>query len=245
MLHHIMKWTFDVLGGTDSCDYDANGGPITAYSPMRAECHLHPARLRFSNHITGECVKELRALSAPVGGFRGVMIIRDPLDMVLSSYIYHHRGGEIYTALGINMPVMPPEEGIPEMGNRMINVIIDMANAYKAAQSDMMIIRFETITKNSANFNQTIKDMVHFLFQDEITHEQRQAILDATVAEGINRADKAGLSWQYQDGGEPDHSNDDADMVENAKYLHLMNPDLYKDFVYYRHLLGYEKGTYS
>eukprot|EP00913_Durusdinium_trenchii_P012392 g11633.t1 len=37
MLHHIMKWTFDVLGGTDSCDYDANGGPITAYSPMRAE----------------------------------------------------------------------------------------------------------------------------------------------------------------------------------------------------------------
>ncbi|CAK9110965.1 unnamed protein product [Durusdinium trenchii] len=219
MLHHIMKWTFDVLGGTDSCDYDANGGPITAYSPMRAECHLHPARLRFSNHITGECVKELRALSAPVGG-------------------------EIYTALGINMPVMPPEEGIPEMGNRMINVIIDMANAYKAAQSDMMIIRFETITKNSANFNQTIKelDMVHFLFQDEITHEQRQAILDATVAEDINRADKAGLSWQYQDGGEPDHSNDDADMVENAKYLHLMNPDLYKDFVYYRHLLGYEKG---
>ena len=80
MLHHIMKWTFDVLGGTDSCDYDANGCPITAYSPMRAECHLHPARLRFSNHITGECVKELRALSAPVGGFRGVMIIRDPLD---------------------------------------------------------------------------------------------------------------------------------------------------------------------
>ena len=80
-------------------------------------------------------------------------------DMVLSSYIYHHRGGEIYTALGINMPVMPPEEGIPEMGNRMINVIIDMANAYKAAQSDMMIIRFETITKNSANFNQTIKEL--------------------------------------------------------------------------------------
>lgn len=79
--------------------------------------------------------------------------------MVLSSYIYHHRGGEIYTALGINMPVMPPEEGIPEMGNRMINVIIDMANAYKAAQSDMMIIRFETITKNSANFNQTIKEL--------------------------------------------------------------------------------------
>ena len=36
-----------------------------------------------------------------------VMIVRDPLEMVASSYCYHHRGAE---------PHNPMQKGIPEMG---------------------------------------------------------------------------------------------------------------------------------
>ena len=41
---------------------------------------------------------------------RGVMIVRDPLEMVVSAYVYHHRGAEDGNPMQIGIPQMGPEE---------------------------------------------------------------------------------------------------------------------------------------
>ena len=159
MLHNIMRRAFDILGGMDSCNYAGGGGPLTSKAPRHQDCHLHPARIRFTHHTSGDDVRELRGLTAGAGGFRGVMMIRDPLDMIVSSYVYHHRGAEATTELGVNMTEMNPERGIPEMANRMFDVISTMVDAYKVRKPDMMAVRFETITSSSQSFNRTVQEL--------------------------------------------------------------------------------------
>ena len=44
------------------------------------------------------------------GDLRGVMIVRDPLEMVVSAYVYHHRGAEVDNPLEFGIPLMGPEE---------------------------------------------------------------------------------------------------------------------------------------
>ncbi|CAK9094513.1 unnamed protein product [Durusdinium trenchii] len=159
LLRHIMMRTFDVLGGMDSCNYNTTGGQLTSFSPMRSDCQLHPARLRYDNHVSGEVIQELRALTQHAGGFRGVLTVRDPLEMVVSAYVYHHRGNEPNTGLGMNIAQMGPEKGVPEMARRMIKTVHYMVDAYKVAPPDMYIIRFEIITNSSKNFNRTIQEL--------------------------------------------------------------------------------------
>ena len=67
-------------------------------------------------------------------------MIRDPLDMIVSSYVYHHRGAEATTVLGVNITDMNPERGIPEMANRMLEVISTMVDSYKVSNPDMMAV---------------------------------------------------------------------------------------------------------
>ncbi|CAK9006148.1 unnamed protein product [Durusdinium trenchii] len=237
MLHNIMRRAFDILGGMDSCNYAGGGGPLTSKAPRHQDCHLHPARIRFTHHTSGDDVRELRGLTAGAGGFRGVMMIRDPLDMIVSSYVYHHRGAEATTELGVNMTEMNPERGIPEMANRMFDVISTMVDAYKVRKPDMMAVRFETITSSSQSFNRTVQEIVRFMFRDEITEKQRQAILDDAVNEDLNRGDENGLAFQEHPRERPDavnafnHTNDDEEMVETRKYLPLVKPHIYAEIL--------------
>ena len=158
MLHNTMRRAFDVLGGMDSCNYDRGGGPITSVAPKHQDCHLHPARIRYTHHMSGDDLRELRGLTSGAGGFRGVMMIRDPLDMIISSYVYHHRGAEADTELGVNMTEMSPEVGIPEMADRMYAVLSPMVDAYKVMKPDMMAARFEDFTRSSKSFNRTVEE---------------------------------------------------------------------------------------
>ena len=48
--------------------------------------------LGFHNHINGPDLTEIRKEAASKGGLRGVMIIRDPLDMLASAYCYYSAG---------------------------------------------------------------------------------------------------------------------------------------------------------
>jgi hypothetical protein len=45
-----------------------------------------------------------------ISDLRGVMIVRDPLEMVVSAYVYHHRGAEDGNPMQIGIPQMGPEE---------------------------------------------------------------------------------------------------------------------------------------
>ncbi|CAK8997033.1 unnamed protein product [Durusdinium trenchii] len=175
LLRNVMEWTFDALGAKESCQYGGMGAPITFYTPEHTDCAEHPSSIRFDNHIDAGTISELRKETQNTGGFHGVMMIRDPVDMVISAYSYHHRGAEpdnTYYSMG--MPELNPGEGIPVMAVRMLPIVFEMVQAAKKAEPEVMVVSFEKMTKSSANFNHTVQEIVNFLFTDEITKLDQQ-----------------------------------------------------------------------
>ena len=90
---------------------------------------------------------------------------------------------------------------------------------------------------------QPVQEMVRFLFGDDITERQRQAILDSAVAEDL-QAGENGLSWHLphnsmEQAAYGNHTNDDEDMMEARNYLPLVDPDLLAKFQLLRAELGY------
>ena len=88
LLRNTMRRIFDSLGATDSCNYGHGGGFITSKVTLDSigqvlDCAVHPVNLRFHNHIGAEPILELRRQKQP---FRGVMGVRDPFEMIISSY---------------------------------------------------------------------------------------------------------------------------------------------------------------
>ena len=88
LLRNTMRRIFDSLGATDSCNYGGSGGRITSKATRDfigrvSDCAVHPANLRFHNSIRAEPILELRQQKQP---FRGVMGVRDPFEMIISSY---------------------------------------------------------------------------------------------------------------------------------------------------------------
>ena len=90
LLRNTMRWIFDSLGATDSCNYHG-GGLITSNVTLdpigqALHCAVHPVNLRFDNHISADPILELRQQTKDKEMFRGVMAVRDPLEMIVSSY---------------------------------------------------------------------------------------------------------------------------------------------------------------
>ena len=72
------------------------------------------------------------------------------------------------------MVELTPAEGVPAMASRMLDTVEVMVQAAKNAEPDVMLVSFERMTKSSASFNQTVQDMVEFLFTDEISKLDQQ-----------------------------------------------------------------------
>ena len=91
LLLYVMRWIFDSLGATDSCNYGNNPLQITSKATFDSQghvldCAVHPVNVRFSVMSSVATILELRQQTADKERFRGVMIIRDPFEMIVSAY---------------------------------------------------------------------------------------------------------------------------------------------------------------
>ena len=91
LLRNTMRWIFDSLGATDSCNYEGVGGLITSKftrgpNGRPCDCAIHPRNLRFDSHISADPILELRQQTKDEDMFRGVMGVRDPFEMIVSAY---------------------------------------------------------------------------------------------------------------------------------------------------------------
>ncbi|CAK9086983.1 unnamed protein product [Durusdinium trenchii] len=212
LLRNTMHWAFDILGATDSCQYGTTGMPITSKPGFKEECTEHPTPIRFHNHINGPDLTEIRKEAASKGGLRGVMIIRDPLDMLASAYCYHHRGEENNLGLSPDgITEMEPEVGVPMMASYMQTPMQWMTSAHAIADPEMLVVRYEKFTKSSKAFDDTVKEILTHLFGNEITEKQKQQILDAVAVEDVNRGLTDGFS---EPPGLANHTNDEEEMAK-------------------------------
>ena len=91
LLREVMRWIFDSLGATDSCNYGSFVGRITSKATLDSQgfaldCDVHPVNLRYNPWSYAYAFSELRQQTADKEMFRGVMTIRDPFEMIVSSY---------------------------------------------------------------------------------------------------------------------------------------------------------------
>lgn len=236
LLRNIMAHFFDILGATVSCQYDGHGDSVTSLN-RENECTLFPAPIRFHNHISKDAILQMKKEAKDMkGDLRGVMIVRDPLEMVASSYCYHHRGAEPHNPMQKGIPEMGPEEGVPEMAKRMLHVIRNMAEAYEVSAPHVLVVRYEHVTHSPEHFDASVEKIMEFLFGDEITELQKSEIRRAVRVEDLHRASDLGISAMS---GNANHTNDEADMEAARAALLLTPADLYAEYVKYREVLGY------
>ena len=91
LLRNIMRWIFDSLGATDSCNYGHFEPQITSKATLDSRgfalhCAVHPVNLRCKFNKGADTILELRQQTADKERFRGVTTIRDPFEMIVSAY---------------------------------------------------------------------------------------------------------------------------------------------------------------
>lgn len=241
LLRNTMAHAFDLLGATVSCRYmhhDPNGSVDHSVTSLNVdnECDLFPAPIRFHNHINKEDILQLRQEVHSVNaGLRGVMIVRDPLEMVVSAYCYHHRGAEPRNPIEMGMMQMAPEEGVPKMALRMLPILQLMLGAYQVSAPDILVVRYEDLTHSPERFDSTVEQIMDFLFGDEITDLQRALIKRAARVEDLNRAHDLGVSAD----NDVNHTSDEDEMTAARAALSLISPEVYAEYVKFREGLGY------
>lgn len=184
LLRNVMRRTFDILGANFSCHYivKSAGAVITSMGGEHV-CQDTKAPVRFQNTNNARTILQMR-LEGPM---RGVMIIRDPFEMVASAYVYHHRGAEVGSPLApSNVMSLGPNDGVPATAQSMWHVVENMTQAYQVAGDDVLPVRYEDFTRSSVDFNATMDKIIHFLFEGEITEVQKLRILQSTQYEDIN-----------------------------------------------------------
>lgn len=254
LLRNVMRRTFDILGATFACTYSKR--PDSAFTMTaiggKNQCNVTKAPIRFANENSPGTIDEMRR----EGALRGVMIIRDPHDMLASAYVYHHRGMEPWSDVPPpNISKMGPEEGVIWLAYNMQEIVRNMTKAYLDNGDDVITVRYEDFTKSPAHFDANMAKVLDFLFGEEITEEQRRQILqdarleDANGPYGLTRSMDAILA--HQNPGETlkepsatsegNHSNDQNDEARAKAALNspYMPEDIKYNYTVMRKILNY------
>lgn len=242
LLRNVMRRTFDILGANFSCHYivKSDGAVITSMGGQHV-CQDTKAPVRFENSNNARTILQMR-LEGPM---RGVMIIRDPFEMVASAYVYHHRGAEVGSPCApSNVMSLGPNDGVPATAQSMWHVVEDMTQAYQVAGDDVLPVRYEDFTRSSLDFNATMDKIIHFLFEGEITEVQKLRILQSTQYEDKNGP--YGLSKSLDIVEEiqtPEdrinHTSDDDDLRRARKAVPLIPSELRQSYAKSQKIMGY------
>eukprot|EP00438_Fugacium_kawagutii_P010111 Skav203902 [mRNA] locus=scaffold1649:282287:282982:- [translate_table: standard] len=122
--------------------------------------------------------------------------VRDPLQMVVSAYCYHHAGQEQTNAL---IPVkelmgLEPEEGVAVTAKYMLEGIEWMASIFAEPSNNTLRLDFDTMTESSSGFDHEVGRYVDHFFGGLITPEQRSQMTEAAKSLDANRNPLATVS---------------------------------------------------
>lgn len=243
LLRNVMRRTFDILGANFSCHYIAkpNGAVITTIGGHHV-CQDTLAPVRFQNGNNPRTILEMRQ----EGAMRGVMIIRDPFEMVASAYVYHHRGAEKGSPdAPANVMSLGPNEGVRETAQSMWPVVENMTQAYLVAGDDVLPVRYEDFTRSAVEFNATVAKIIRFLFEGEITEVQKLTILASAQNEDLNGP--YGLSksldvieeLRQNPENRINHTSDEEDVRRARAAVPLISSELHEKYAKLREIMGY------
>lgn len=149
---------------------EAIGNPLGEWWPQgfcsKSRHDPGPSRTWVLCHMSGPEVKEVvRAASRAGGRLRMVHIIREPISMVVSSYLYHSRQADDWGPYvpRVNYSQMSLAAGLEREAVWALSTeVLDMVSASRAREDDAMFVRLEDFTQSSASFNATVARMYEY-----------------------------------------------------------------------------------
>jgi len=240
VLRNIMHLAFDALGAKLSCQEHSFTNAVITTTGGDNKCYSKPhIPIHWDNACLGTKVLDLnRRIGAEISKpFRGVHIIRDPLQMVASAYCYHHRGNEKWNVVNAppNIMEMGYEEGVPAVAGTMLPIVKAMVKAYQASGTDFHVVRYEDLTRSSQSFDYNVAQLFDAMFGGLITDSEMTKIKELAKQEDLHHGE-IGLSAGN------DHVSDDEDKKLAAAALDLIDADLLKQYHELQRVLGYPVG---
>jgi hypothetical protein len=189
------------------------------------------ARVWYNCHFNTTHLQNARQEARDSGrNLRVVHMIRDPLALVVSSWLYHTQGPKE------NMPV-------PEMANMSMpdalafearrafsGQLRDMLELYQDSGSDVMVVRLEDLLRSSESFDNTIKSVYNFAIRD---------IADRTLVDSLTTAAQANDVRRHPIRQNDRKVSDDELKDQVTQALQNMPLDIVSRLHEYRTNLGY------
>eukprot|EP00408_Alexandrium_pacificum_P015387 CAMPEP_0171198818 /NCGR_PEP_ID=MMETSP0790-20130122/23143_1 /TAXON_ID=2925 /ORGANISM="Alexandrium catenella, Strain OF101" /LENGTH=374 /DNA_ID=CAMNT_0011664143 /DNA_START=78 /DNA_END=1198 /DNA_ORIENTATION=- len=123
----------------------------------------------------------------PSGKFRGVHIIRDPIAMVASGYIYHMHNDDTPPPLRVIRNMSMKEALGLEAQFVLAYHGSEMVNTYTSAPSWVKHVRFEFFTRSSASFKQASSNVYQHMLGGIYTEGQRKELAERVIRHDLNR----------------------------------------------------------
>merc|ERR1712032_1269340 len=118
-------------------------------------------------------VTELNALAKD--NWRGVVVIRDPLSMLVSGYAYHMQSDDCNGCDCEKMKQVDLMQGLQIQLQCTKNELGIIINTYQIAQEspNMMVVRLEDFMESSNRFDETMKKIYKHLTSDRIDGSEK------------------------------------------------------------------------
>lgn len=209
-----------------------NGGPCTYKFPSS---QADPAHIYFSCHLF---VKQLEAIQKFSGGdWRAVHVIRDPIALVVSGYIYHMRSGnrdlDGQTAA---IRDMPTSEGLRlEAEFALTKAIPQMVDAVKWERDhpeNTLVVRLEEFTRSSQDYDASVRRLYDFLAEDVFCPQYMTQLSRMAVKDDLNRAHAAPAGGSKHVAGEDIKEEVKAALQSIPAELHVKLQDARKKLGY-------------
>ena len=153
-----------------------------------APCHFHPStgyglireqRVWVACHVVHRHYELVHQMESD---WRGVHIIRDPMDVILSGYVYHMHSGDMHgqtnAIRNMNITRGVAQEAIFALGDTF-NEMLDVTRWRKqqgANGSQLLVVRLEEMTGSAENYSRTVAKMYKHMVGDVICAKRVHAM---------------------------------------------------------------------
>jgi len=130
----------------------------------------------------------VRSLERQLPGMtRGVHVIRDPIAMVVSGYIYHRKSEDTPLILLPTRNMSRQKALEVEARFVLLRHGREMLHTYLSAPQWLLNVRFESFTESSRSYDATVKAVYQHMLGDVATDEKRQELLWGSVHWDLRR----------------------------------------------------------
>eukprot|EP00408_Alexandrium_pacificum_P063726 CAMPEP_0171169286 /NCGR_PEP_ID=MMETSP0790-20130122/8137_1 /TAXON_ID=2925 /ORGANISM="Alexandrium catenella, Strain OF101" /LENGTH=363 /DNA_ID=CAMNT_0011634131 /DNA_START=73 /DNA_END=1164 /DNA_ORIENTATION=+ len=137
-----------------------------------------------------------RAQRRPSGRLRGVHMVRDPVSMVVSGYIYHMHSDDtppFLTAIR-NLSMV---DGLTREARFLLNAHgREMATSYALAPPWVLQVRFEAFTESSASFDEAVAAVYKHMLGGIYTKGQRSLLAGYAARHDLRRGQQSSKVMQ-------------------------------------------------